>query len=169
MTDDERTAILEDEVLILRDSGEIPEIAYHSVLHYLTQDTDGPLLSLTRQELEALQDAALSRYQEIVLRDINPDNRDLSSYRGIRRTLYNWQRMQDFCERIGRDCSHMTDSVRSSFLAFLEQEVVDVSTGRRETAINCPAAMLAEFAITLGISLAILPEGWRNLCSVDGE
>ncbi|RUM40426.1 MAG: hypothetical protein DSY80_10245, partial [Desulfocapsa sp.] len=120
MNDDSRKEILEDEVLILRDSGEIPEIAYHATLYYLTKDENGPGLGvLNEEELALLQEAALERYQEIVLRDLDPDNRDLGIYRGIRRSIYNWQRMQDFCGRLGRNCSFFKETVAWALSDFL--------------------------------------------------
>jgi hypothetical protein len=45
MTEQERRSIVEDELFLIRDSGELPEIAYHSSLYYLTEDQDGPRLS----------------------------------------------------------------------------------------------------------------------------
>lgn len=38
----DKEGYLFDEVLILQDSGEIPEIAYHTSLYYLTEDPEGP-------------------------------------------------------------------------------------------------------------------------------
>ena len=119
MTDEERMTILEEETFILRDSGEIPEIALHSTLHYLTEDEEGPEMVLTGDELKLMQDAALFRYREIVLRDLDPANRDLRIYRGVCRTIYNWQRMQDFCKRIRRDDSSFKNTVGQALVDFL--------------------------------------------------
>ncbi|XOF33144.1 MAG: hypothetical protein ACL93V_14170 [Candidatus Electrothrix sp. YB6] len=60
MNNQERTCLLEDELLILRHSGELPEIAYHSSLYYLTADKDGPGLVLTEDEQKMLQEAAIA-------------------------------------------------------------------------------------------------------------
>ncbi len=164
MTSDERLAILEDEVFILRDSGEIPEIAYHATLHYLSCDPEGPKLELSENERVLLQNAVLERYWEIVLRDIDADNRDLSSYRGIRRTIYNWQRMQDFCSRIHHDCSPFIPRIRSKLLDFLSRELADVSSGQRISSVNCTREMLHGFAEQIELSAESLPDNWQALC-----
>ena len=164
MINEERMAILEEEIIILRDSGEIPEIAFHSTLHYLTEDTEGPAMVLTGEELELLQDAALSRYREIVLRDLNPENRDLGIYRGVRRSIYNWQRMQDFCKRIGRNCSFLKKTAGAALVRFLEQELADVRSGRRSSSVNCSAEQLLGFAVLLDVDPDSLPGDWQKLC-----
>ena len=165
---DDRAAILEEEIYILRDSGEIPEIAYHSTLHYLTEDPEGPRMILDREELKQLQDAALHRYREIVLRDLDPDNRDLGMYRGVRRTLYNWQRMEDFCTRIQRDCSSFKQVVATALHDFLVRELADVEQGRRQSCVNCPAAKIRELAALVDLPPENLPRGWEHLCPADG-
>jgi len=164
MTDEERIAILEEETFILRDSGEIPEIAFHSTLHYLTEDEEGPEMVLTGDELKLMQDAALFRYREIVLRDLDPANRDLSIYRGVCRTIYNWQRMQDFCNRIGRDASSFKKTVGQALVDFLVQELTDVKNGSRMSSVNCSVAKIVEFAASLDLSTDSLPVGWKDLC-----
>ena len=166
MINEERRAILEEETFILRDSGEIPEIAFHSTLHYLTEDEEGPEMVLTSEELELLQDAALFRYREIVLRDLGPANRDLSIYRGVCRTIYNWQRMQDFCHRIGRDASSFKKTVGRAMVDFLVQELADVKNGSRISSVNCSVEQLLDLAASLDVSADSLPVGWRDLCPV---
>ena len=164
MINEERMAILEEEILILRDSGEIPEIAFHSSLHYLTEDDEGPAMVLTCEELELLQDAALFRYREIVLRDLDPANRDLSLYRGVCRTIYNWQRMQDFCNRIGRNASSFKKTVSQALVDFLARELVDVKNGNRNSSVNCTVQQLLDLAAMLDVSADSLPAGWQGLC-----
>ena len=164
MTPEKRTAILEEETFILRDSGEIPEIAFHSTLHFLTEDEEGPAMFLTSEELKLLQDAALFRYREIVLRDLDPANRDLSLYRGVCRTIYNWQRMLDFCNRIGRDASSFKKTVGEALVGFLVRELADVKNGSRISSINCSVQQLLDLAAMLDISADSLPAGWQNLC-----
>ncbi len=163
MNSAERKAILADEILIVRNSGEIPEITYHGSLYYLQEDKDGPGLRLTDEEICALQEAALERYEEIVLRDLMPENRDKAIYRGLRRSVYNWQRMQDFCRRIGRDCSAFGPVVSRRLQAFLEQELADTRSGRRKTSVNCSVADLQGFCAALAMDLDELPAGWQNL------
>ena len=97
-----RQEVLEEEWLIVRHSGEIPEIALHSALYYLTDDPDGPRLQLSGEERESLQEAAATRYQEIIMRDLCFENRELSIYRGVRRAICNWHRFVAFCKRQDR-------------------------------------------------------------------
>ena len=164
MIDEDRIAILEEEIFLLRDSGEIPEIAFHSTLYYLTEDKDGPGMVLSLAELEPLQEAALTRCREIVLRDLDPDNRDLGIYRGVCRTIFNWKRMQAFCSRIGRDCSYFKEIVGCALIDFLKQELADVKSGRRLSSVNCTDKELLSFALMLDLTADMLPDGWQDLC-----
>ncbi len=168
MTGQTRVQILEDELLIVRHSGEIPEIALHATLHYLQEDAEGPHLTLSDEELRSLQDAALERCREIVLRDLDPENRDRTIYRGIKRTLYNWKRMQDFCGRIGHRQDAFRTVVREALVTFLHREANDVAAGGRSSCVNCSAGELIEFSRELGCDPHCFPLGWQELCP-DGE
>lgn len=162
--EEERILLLEEELLIVRHSGEIPEIALYSSIYYLSEDPEGPKIILSYEELGALQDAALARSREIVLRDLNPANRDLSIYRGLKRSIYNWHRLQDFCRRISRNYQDFQEVVRPALLAFLEQEMQDVIAGDRVSSINCTSAELAVFARILKCDLDECLPGWQSLC-----
>ena len=162
--EDERTLLLEEEFLIVRHSGEIPEIALHSTLYYLCDDPEGPQIILSNEELDILQEAALARSREIVLRDLDPENRDLGLYRGVKRSIYNWHRLQSFSRRVGHDCSAFAEVVRTELLLFLNQEMEDVSSGKRTSSINCVAAELVDFAAALKCEVNNFPSGWENIC-----
>lgn len=162
--EDERTLLLEEEYFIVRHSGEIPEIALHATLFYLSGDPEGPQIILNNEELDALQDAALARSREIVLRDLDPENRDLGLYRGVRRSIYNWCRLQAFCQRIGRDCYPFREIVRAALFSLLKQEIQDVTSGGRASSINCSASELADFATVLDCDVDDFPSGWAGLC-----
>ncbi|MDH3360043.1 MAG: hypothetical protein OEL55_04155, partial [Desulfobulbaceae bacterium] len=97
----DKESFLCDEVLILRDSGEIPEIAYHSTLYYLCEDPAGPNLTLDGQDLARLHEVVVERYLTIIMRDLNPANRKKRICRGVARSKANWQRLTDFCQRQG--------------------------------------------------------------------
>ena len=165
MTKEERSILLENELFILRDSGELPEIAYHSTLYYLTADPEGPQLSLNSEEQRLLQEAAMARCKEIVLRDLEPANRDLRIYRGPLRSVYNWQRYQKFCGRIDRqpDGAFQADAAQA-LTSFLAQEIADVGQGKRESSINCCSETLLAFADQLHLNEEALPHGWKELC-----
>ncbi len=160
----DREVILVDEVLIVRNSGEIPEIALHGSLYYLTKDEDGPHFRLRDDELQRLYDAALARAREIVLRDLDPANRNLRLYRGVARTIVNWWRLQNLCRRIQRDCPGFREVVTCALLDFFRQEIKDVTVGARPSSVNCSAADLHAFIRDLHISPAVLPAGWQGLC-----
>ena len=149
----ERRSIIEDEFFLLRDSGELPEIAYHSSLYYLTEDQDGPGLVLTESEKRLLQEAALERCREIVLRDLMPDNRDLGIYRGPQRSIYNWQRYCKFCRRTKRQIDDwFRAKVAQALITFIQQEMEDIREGQRDSSVNCTTEDLLIFAEELGVS-----------------
>ncbi|MCX5869705.1 MAG: hypothetical protein NTY00_03505 [Deltaproteobacteria bacterium] len=102
-----RQELLEDEWLLVRHSGEIPEIALHSAFYYLTEDLNGPQLRLSVEEMQYLREAATARYQEIIRRDLCFENRELTVYRGVRRAIFNWHRFVVFCERQDTNCHNL--------------------------------------------------------------
>ena len=160
----ERESILDEEVIILRNSGEIPEIALHSSIYYLEEDVDGPQLSLREEELEILYEAALERAREIVLRDLAPENRDLRIYRGPARSIVNWQRLQNFCRRINRQSDGFDKIVSRALVSFLRKEVKDVEASVRVSSVNCSSSQLLSFMEELGLDAVSLPAGWQYLC-----
>ncbi len=158
-----RQALIEDEWLIVRHSGEIPEIALSSVLYYLTEDPEGPHIDLSEEELEYLTLAAEERYYEIVLRDLILENRDKTIYRGIQRTIYNYNRFLAFCKRRNRDSTSFQSKVAQSLLAFLEQETKDVLTGHRQCSLNISYEQVITFGKELGIHENDLPAGLAKI------
>ncbi len=164
MTDGERKELLDDEWLIVRHSGEIPEITYHASLYYLSRDDDGPRLHLQETELSRLKDAAIQRYQEIVLRDINLENFHKSIYRGLRRTLYNWQRLKEFAKRQALDYGEFDAVVAAELLDFLRLGVEAAGRDVPEKFINCREQQLLEFVSELGINRERLPLEIGRFC-----
>jgi hypothetical protein len=155
---------VENEWYAVRHSGEIPEVALYSAVYYLTADTNGPQLALTPEQSRMLIDAAEMRYHEIVLRDLQQENRELSIYRGIKRSIANWRRYQNFCGRQQLDSSAFRREVAARLLVFIAEEVLEVESGLRETAINCSWDELCEFARELGLPVTRLPESAKPLC-----
>ncbi|HIJ79679.1 MAG: hypothetical protein OEY01_13165 [Desulfobulbaceae bacterium] len=154
----DRKEILEEESLIIRHAGEIPEIAFHSSLYYLGLDPEGPQLQLESEELAQLREQVIARYREIMLRDLEPDNRDKSFYRGVKRCIFNWERLGKFC---GREKLPISEDLRreiaSALNAFLERETLEVRSGLRTCAINCSKEELLAFAKKLALGLPELP------------
>ncbi|MCL7487036.1 MAG: hypothetical protein M8357_02535 [Desulfobulbaceae bacterium] len=164
MIPEDREAILEEELIILRNSGEIPEIALHTTLYYLEEDEEGPEITLTEEELHQLHDAALARAREIVLRDLDPDNRDLGLYRGPARSIVNWRRLQNFSQRIGRQCHGFNNTVARALVAFMEREFADTSQFLRVSSVNCTAEDITAFCEELRMDTDLLPARWASLC-----
>lgn len=164
MMPDDRESILEDEIIILRNSGEIPEITLHSSLYYLEEDQEGPQITLREEEFHLLCDAALARACEIVLRDLDPGNRDLGLYRGLARSIVNWHRLQSFCRRIGRECPGFNKTVSRSLLSFMEREVEDTQRSIRESSVNCTVEEIRAFCRELCIDMDSFPDDWICLC-----
>ena len=166
MISNERAVLLEEELLLVRHSGEIPEVALHASLHYLCDDPDGPGLVLADEELRPLQEAALARYREIIRRDLDADNRDLSLFRGIDRAICNWDRYQRFSEGIGCPVEAFRREAATALLRYLEREAAEVRAGRRQPSVNCRSGDLMTFARTLGLAAPDLPAGWDTLCGL---
>ncbi len=156
MTSDKKDALSEETLLIIH-SGEMPEVAYYSSIYYLTEDPKGPHVVLEDQDLSTLEEAVVQRYRTIILRDITPENRDKGIYRGLRRCAVNWKRLVAFSVKRGIDISSVRREVAKALKAFLAQEYMDVSSGKRESCINCPKSTVMELASDLGLSERELP------------
>jgi hypothetical protein len=149
---------------MVRHSGEIPEVALHSSIYYLTQDPDGPAITLDAKDLAQLKGAALERYQEIIFRDLEPNNRDRGLYRGLARCVANWGRFSKFCRQEGREVDRIRSEVAAALCRFLGRELRDVQSGNRTSCINCSADELRQLAADLYLSDDDLPVGWQCLC-----
>lgn len=153
-----------NEWYVVRHSGEIPEIAFHSSLHYLTESPDGPKIILEDQQTQVLKEAAAERYREIVLRDLQHENCSSSSYRGIRRSIANFQRYRDFCRRQQFVDAGFNGEVAGSLLIFLAVEQVRVRKQGRESVVNCSFKELNAFAKVVGLVDDELPCHVGGLC-----
>ena len=164
MIQSDREYLLEEEWLLVRHSGEIPEVALHASFHYLGEDADGPHLVLTQEEVEHLQQAAMARYEEIILRDLDPANRSRSLFRGVRRANHNWYRYVRFCERIPHSVEAFQQAAAKALLEYLRLELAELKAGTHQASINCTAEALLTFALALGLVATSLPQGWEALC-----
>ena len=106
-----RMSFLDDECLMIRSSGEIPEVALHNALHYLTLDPEGPRLNLQPEEIRRLHAAVIRRYRRIVLRDLDPRLRDKSVYRGIERSITNGEWLSRFAARERFDLEDLKNDI----------------------------------------------------------
>ena len=160
----EKKAYLEEELLIVRHSGEIPEVAYHGSLYYLTEDPTGPGIELDTEDTIPLRQAVVERYREIILRDLEPENRDKGLYRGLARCTANWQRLEKFCSREKMDFQVIQNEAATALKEFLNNEIDEAVNGNRSSCINCSAKEIETLVNSLGLSMVDLPEGWQELC-----
>ena len=156
--------VLEDEWYAVRYSGEIPEVALHSALYYLSRDAGGPGLKLSPEQKRRLVEAAEMRYREIVLRDMQQANRGTPAYRGIKRSIINWHRYRMFCRRQQLDSGGFRREAAAALLLFVKEAEAAVEGKQRETALNCTYDELSNFATELGLPAALLPGSVYRLC-----
>lgn len=142
---------LEDEWCLVRHSGETPEIALHSAIYFLTRAKDGPRVVLGKEYLDRLKAAAVERFSEIVLRDLQYANRGTSIYRGLGRSIVNYRRFCTFCERQKVDPSEVRKLAADALKKYLADELVAVKSGKQPTMINCSSRELKAYSEELGI------------------
>jgi hypothetical protein len=155
--------ILDDELLIIRHSGEIPEVALQGSIFFLTSDPQGPKLTLGPEEFIQMKKKVVERYLEMIARDLEPENRDKGIYRGLARCIVNWQRMVRFCNREDFDPEPLRVATSNYLILFIKNEKKDVDDGK-VSSINCCRTTLSGFADELGIVPQELPTGWQELC-----
>lgn len=160
----DKNFLIEEEMIIVRNSGEIPEIAYHGSLYYLTKDPEGPKIELKSNDLYKLKNQVVARYKEIMLRDLTPENRDKNIYRGLKRTIVNWDRLCTFCDREDHHMEGVQKVIASALRNFLHQEMADLQNGTRKSCINCAEKTLSSFIKEIGVDPALLPKGWQEIC-----
>ncbi len=159
-----REEIIEEEAFLIERSGEIPEVALYSAIHYLTEDPDGPRLELEEGEVRLLHRAVMDRYLFIILRDLTPRNRDKSIYRGVERAIINWSRLRSFADKWGYGWDEELRRVREAARSFLLREIEDVKSGVRRSCINCSADELRAFLEELGIEDQAIHREIGGLC-----
>lgn len=159
-----KNAYIIDEVFIIEDSGEMPEVALHSSLFFLCKDPDGPCFEISDEDIIPLKKAVITRYQTIILRDLTPVNRKTTIYRGLARSAVNWQRMKFFAEREQLDISLVREKTAAALVSFVKDEVCYVKKGGEASCPNCNQQTLDEFAGELGLSSDELGCGWQDIC-----
>ncbi len=152
MNENLREAV-EDEWYLVRYSGENPEIAFQASVYYLTRDEQGPVVVLSGEELAALQDAAVARFTEIIVRDMFHENYGTSAYRGISRSIVNYNRFKNFCERQRRKWPEVRQTAATTLRSFMEAECVLLKNPDRETIIDCSLRELQDFITELGVQV----------------
>ena len=131
------TEVIENEWFIVRYSGETPEIAYNSAIYYLSRAQDGPRINLDEKQVKTLKEAAVERYLEIVLRDLQHANCSKSIYRGIARSIVNYHRFCMFCERQQLEVDRVKSLAAAALAVFIETEIEELQRIDRPSIINC--------------------------------
>lgn len=160
MTKDE---LLADEAFMIRDGGEMPVVAYNSALYYLQEDEDGPQLALTGADVSPLKDAVVQRFRTIILRDLQPENRQKSIYRGVERSCANWFRLLAYCQQEAIPIPAIRREAAEALGAFLQVELQEVRERGGRSGLNCTWQRLQEYAESLDVELDEAVQGWRNL------
>lgn len=164
---DELIEALENEWHIVRHSGETPEIAYNSAIYYLTRAKDGPQIQLSDEQISWLKEAAVARYTEIVLRDLQHSNSTKSIYRGIGRSIVNYHRFCLFCSRQQLQVEKVRGLAAAALLIFLEKESAQLHSEKKEASIiNCTYEELTNYAAMLGLDLGEKYEALEEHCRV---
>lgn len=142
--------LYENEWYIVRHSGESPEIAYNSAVYFLTRSKSGPKIELSESQLLELKNAAVIRFEEIVLRDLLYENWDKPIYRGVQRSIVNFGRFCTFCQRQDLDPSPVAAKAALTLQAFLETCCTKLNNGEEMRIINCSFSDICQYAEQLG-------------------
>ena len=156
-----RESYVQEEVEWLEESGEIPEVAFYESLSYLTEQEDGPKLTLASSDIKLLEDAVMYRYKIIILRDLDYTNKSSPVFRGMKRAIINYERLKKYQSRKNRVTSGWKEEIGRSLIEYINRECQDISKGRLYTTINCGREELEEFAKELGVDID--PE-YMDLC-----
>ncbi len=142
----------------------MPEVGLQGSLYFLCKDPDGPCFTLEEHDLIPLKKAVIARYQTIILRDLTPENRKKSLYRGLARSAANWQRMKTFAQREHLDIDPARQKTAAALVSFLKEEVCYVTRGGEGCCPDCSQHTLEDFAKELDLAPNDLPCNWQNLC-----
>ena len=160
---------LEDEWYAVRHSGEIPEIALHSALHYLTVAENGPRLALSRQDIRQLQRAAALRFREIVLRDMLWENLGEPIARGLGRSAINFRRYENFLARLGLSDRRFRHQAAITLVIFLVREWSARRHGLEGHDLGLTEGELLAFAETLAIPVSSFTIFLAEMFALDAD
>lgn len=119
-----REEVIEEKEIIAH-SGEMPEVAFHNSLHFLTENPDGPHLTLTPEEITFLQQGVIERYKWIILRDLNPKMRGKSEFRSIERAIVNYKRLKRYAKKQQLDISDIIPELAQVLTIYIKAELKD--------------------------------------------
>jgi len=152
---------LEQEIDWIENSGEMPEVAFYEALYYLKEDEEGPKLILTLSDIKRLEDAAINRFNAIILRDLKFANRRSSIFRGLKRAIINYNRLKKYQKKKNRIDPGLEKMTGRFLLEYIRRECEEISDRRHYRTINCTREELEQFADELGVNIA--PE-YNDIC-----
>ncbi|MDL1972456.1 MAG: hypothetical protein LWW78_04365 [Deltaproteobacteria bacterium] len=153
-----REEVIEEKEIICH-SGELPEVAFYSSLYFLTEDPDGPHLSLTPEEVTFLKQGVIERYKWIILRDLDPKMRARSEFRGIERAIVNYKRLKRYAEKEQIDIKNIVPEFAKALISYTKVELEDIYLREHSLrTINCSRSDWQWFLKELGLGPNILPD-----------
>jgi len=144
---------VQEEAEWIEESGETPEVAFYEAVFYLTEKEDGPKLTLSPSDIKLLEDAVIYRYKIIILRDLDYTNRGSTIFRGMKRTVINYERLKKYQIRKNKMVSGQKEETGRALAEYMDRECQAISEGRLYTTINCSQEKLEEFAKGLGLDI----------------
>jgi len=156
-----KESYLQQEVDWIENSGEMPEVAFYEALYYLTEEEEGPKLILTSSDIKRLENAVVTRFKTIILRDLEFANRKSSIFRGLKRAIINYNRLKKYQKKKDRIDPGMKKEIGRFLIEYIRCECEDISDKRHYRTINCTIEELEQFADELGINIS--PE-YKDIC-----
>jgi hypothetical protein len=144
---------VQEEAEWIEESGEIPEVAFYEAVSYLTEQEDGPKLTLAPSDIKLLEDAVIYRYKNIILRDLDYTNRSSPVFRGMKRAIINYERLIKYQTLKNRAVFGWKEEICRSLIEYMVRECQDISEGRLYRTINCGREQLEEFAKKLDVDV----------------
>ena len=161
---DDAILVIDDEVLLIENGGELPEVAMYGCLYFLRHDPDGLGREPSAEEARRLKLAVVEGYRRIIVRDLTLANRGQGHYRGLARCLVNWGRMRRFCKREGIDPGPVAAEMRDLLSGFIAAEREEFLARRLYSqSLNCSAKEIIELCQQIGLHPVLLPPDWQLL------
>jgi hypothetical protein len=149
-----RESYIQEEAEWIEEFGEIPEVAFCEAVSYLTEQEDGPKLTLAPSDIKLLEDAVIYRYKNIILRDLDYTNRGSTVFRGMKRAIINYERLKKYQSRKNKVVYDQKEEIGRALTEYMDQECRNISKGRLYNTINYGRGKLEKFAKELGVDIA---------------
>ena len=121
-----RPEILEEVDAVLLTGGEIPEVVMFESLSQL--ESQGILPTL--DEMQRLHQAVFQRYQDIIVRDLDPMNRGAPVFRSPERARINLARLSAFAASHSMDMAGFRSRAADLLQRYLDIEAAEITAGK---------------------------------------